>query len=199
MQAPKAAVVLLVNVSLLVTACVPPSLDTRRGPPLTPVEATRLEELQAAAERVRVAYGAGCLAKPCAPGFLIRDALEAVAIWDGPAFRIWLVRRALAPGFEPRPAVAHELGHWLLGHTSHACATRMFECETAANAEAVRILTTGWAMSHEEAVSLMYASLLAGLRRGTHARGHENPCRELALFAETFERPLPPCAVNQAR
>lgn len=179
---------------MLVVACVSPAQEALRAPALTSDESARLEGLQDAAERVRVAYGAGCLAKPCAPGFIVRDQLKAVAIWDGPAFRIWLQRRALAPGVEPRPAVAHELSHWLLGHTGQYCAERAFECETAANAEAVRVLVAGWAVSREEAISLMYASLMAGLHRTEPLPGHDTPCRELSVFAHTFNRPQPPCA-----
>jgi hypothetical protein len=145
---------------------------------------------------VRVAYGAGCIAKPCAPSFLISDQLEAVAMWDGPAFRIWLQRGALAPGVEPRPAVAHELSHWLLGHSEQYCAVRAFECETAANAEAVRVLVAGWAVSQEEAISLMYASLIAGIGRRQLLRGHDTPCREVSVFAQAFSRPQPPCAAR---
>jgi hypothetical protein len=178
---------------VLLVGCASPVLHARQAINLTPDESGRLEELRGAAERIRVAYGRGCIVKRCAPDFLIIDNLEAVAIWDASAFRIRLLRRALAPDVEPRPAIAHELGHWLLGHTDQNCAGLAFECETAANAEAVRVLVAGWAVSHEEAVSLMYASLMGGLRQGQPLRGHEEVCREVAAFAQTFNRPLPPC------
>jgi hypothetical protein len=181
---------------VLVVGCASPVLHARQAITLTPDESVRLEELRGAAERVRVAYGHGCIVKHCAPDFLIMDNLEAVAIWDASAVRIRLLRRALAADVEPRPAIAHELGHWLLGHTDQNCAGRAFECETAANAEAVRVLVAGWAVSHEEAVSLMYASLMGGLGRGRSLRGHDEVCREVAAFAQTFNRPLPPCGAQ---
>jgi hypothetical protein len=196
-QVAKGVPIWVAGIALVLGACAPTVQEGRSAPSLTPAEAARLQDLQAAAERVRVVYGAGCLAKPCTPGFLIREDLEAVAIWDGPAFRIWLVRRALAAGAEPRPAVAHELGHWLLGHTVSECAVRAFECETAANAEGVRILVAGWGVSESDAISLMYNSLLAGLRGGRRLRGHEDPCREATVFAQTFNRPPPPCPVHE--
>ena len=196
-QGAKAAAIWLAVVALVLNACASQLQDARPRPSLTPAEAARLQDLQAAAERVRLAYGAGCLAQPCTPGFLIRDNLEAVAIWDGPAFRIWLVRRALAAGAEPRPAVAHELSHWLLGHTAQECTVRAFDCETAADAEAVRILVVGWGVSEAEAVSLVYNSLLAGLRDGRHVRGHDDPCREATVFAQTFNQPPPACPVRE--
>ncbi len=179
-----------------VAACASTAQEAQRPTALTPAEIARLTELSEVAERVRVAYGAGCLAKPCMPRLVVAEELPAVAIWDGPAFSIWLQRRALGPGVEARPAVAHELSHWLLGHTDQECATRPFECETAANAEAVQVLITGWALAREEAVSLMYASLMASLNRSQSLRGHDAPCREVAVFAQTFNRPLPPCIVE---
>src|SRR6266851_4246258 len=66
--------------------------------------------------------------------------------------------------------------------------------EAAANAEAVRVLVVGWAVNREEAISLMYASLMAGLHRTEPLPGHDTPCRELSVFAQTFNRPQPPCA-----
>src|SRR5713226_8409402 len=183
----------LVALGLGVAACASTAQEAHRPAALTPAEIARLTELSEVAERVRVAYGAGCLASPCMPRLVVAEELPAIAIWDGPAFRIWLLRRALGPGVEPRPAVAHELSHWLLGHTDQECAPRPFECETAANAEAVRVLVTGWGVGQEEAVSLMYASLMAGLNRPQPLRGHDAPCREVAVFAQTFNRPLPSC------
>jgi hypothetical protein len=90
---------------------------------LTSDEMGRLRELLAAAERVRVVYGPLCAGSRCAPAVVIVEGLEPVAIWDPARFRIGLQRRALAPGVEPRPALAHELAH---------------ECEMAAKAEVVR-------------------------------------------------------------
>jgi hypothetical protein len=126
------------------------------------------------------------------PDLVVVEGLESVAIWDAAHFRIGVQRRALVAGVEPRPALAHELAHWLLGHTDDGCAGRSFECETAANAEGVRVLTVGWALAREEATSLMYASLGAGLRRGRSMRGHD-ACRELAEFARAFGRLPPAC------
>src|SRR6266849_5813445 len=40
--------------------------------------------------------------------------------------------------------MARELVHWLLGAN---CPGRAFECERAANAEAVRVLTVGWGLA----------------------------------------------------
>jgi hypothetical protein len=60
------------------------------------------------------------------------------------------------------------------------------------NAEAVRVLTVGWELAREDAVSLMYASL-SGALRGQPMRGHDTACRELAEFARTFGRPSPAC------
>jgi len=189
---------LTVTLAIGLAACPPAASESQYTQSLTPEESARLAELEAATERVRVAYGAGCVATPCAPTFAIADTLEAPAMWDGPSFRIWLPRRALAAGAELRPAVAHELSHWLLGHTGQDCAPRMFDCETAANAEAVRVLAVGWGMTTEEAVSLVYASLLGGLRRGNPTRGHDAPCAEVQLFARRFARPPPPCGASDA-
>jgi hypothetical protein len=127
------------------------------------------------------------------PVLIVVEGLEPVALWDAARFRIGLRRRALAAGVEPRPALAHELAHWVLGHTDAGCAGRGFECETAANAEAVRVLVAGWTMPPEEAVTFMYTSLTAGLRRGRPLRGHEAPCEEVAEFARAFGRPPPAC------
>jgi hypothetical protein len=179
-------------------SCSPAASQSQSAGSLSPDESARLAELEAVAERVRVAYGAGCVTRPCAPEFAIANNLEAVAMWDGPAFRVWLQRRALAPGVEPRPAVAHELSHWLLGHTRQDCAARMFDCETAANAEAVRVLVTGWGVTTEEAVSLMYRSLVGALRRGNPPPGHDDPCEEVLAFAERFARPPPDCTPRGA-
>jgi hypothetical protein len=126
------------------------------------------------------------------PDLVVVEGIESVAIWDAARFRIGVQRRALAAGVEPRPALAPELAHWLLGHTDAGCAARSFECETAANAEGVRVLTVGWALAHEEAISLMHASLSAGLRRGRPMRGHD-ACRELVEFARAFGRLPPTC------
>ena len=160
---------------------------------LTPEEIGRLQGLLAAAQRVRAVYGPGCVGPRCAPDLVIVEGLAPVAIWDAAGFRIGLQRRALAAGMEPRPALAHELAHWLLGHTDANCAARAFECETAANAEAVRVLTVGWALAREDVVSLMYASLAGGLRRGRPMRGHDAACQEVAEFALRFGRPPPSC------
>jgi hypothetical protein len=160
---------------------------------LTSEEMGRLQELLAAAERVRVVYGPPCAGSRCAPAVVIVEGLEPVAVWDPARFRIGLQRRALAPGVEPRPALAHELAHWLLGHTEASCGARATECEGAANAEAVQILTVGWGLTHENAVSLMYASLSGALHRSQPMRGHDTACRELAEFASTFGRPSPSC------
>ena len=161
---------------------------------LTPDEAVRLEALRDASERVRAAYGRRCTQDPCVPMLLPRDTLEAVAIWDAALFRIRLHRRALAAGVDARPAFAHELSHWLLGHTGVNCLGQALECETAANAEAVRVLRAGWALSQDEAVALMYNSLLSGLRRERSLRGHETFCTEVTMFARTFNLVLPSCA-----
>jgi len=161
---------------------------------LTPDEAVRLEALRDASERVRAAYGRRCTQDPCVPSLLPKDTLEAVAIWDASLFRIRLHRRALAAGVDPRPAFAHELSHWLLGHTGINCLGQALECETAANAEAVQVLVAGWALPHEDAVSLMYNSLASGLRRDRPLRGHDALCQEVAAFARRFNRPLPACA-----
>lgn len=178
---------------VLGVACASTAQEAQRPSALTPAEIARLTELSEVAERVRLAYGAGCVARPCVPRLVVAEELQAVAVWDGPGFRIWLQRRALGPGVEPRPAVAHEMSHWLLGHTEQDCATKPFECETAANAEAVQVLITGWALTREEAISLIYASLMAGLNRSQPLRGHDTPCREVAVFAQAFNRPLPAC------
>ena len=171
-----------------------PTPPSRPAPsPLTPEELGRARGLLTAAERVRAAYPPACAGARCLPDLVIVEGLEPVALWDAARFRIGLQRRALAGTAEPRPALAHELGHWVLGHTDAGCAERAFECETAANAEAVRILVIGWDLAHEDAVSLMYASLTAGLRRGRAMRGHEAPCEEVAIFARSFGRPPPPC------
>lgn len=169
----------------------PPAPQAER--PLTPEESARLADFQRAADRVRVAYGRACARRLCTPRFVIVEQLPAVGIWDASLFRIRLQRRALAPDVEPRPAVAHELGHWLLDHRGETCVARMFECETAANAEGVRILVVGWGLGEQEAVSLMYNSLMGGLRRGRTLPGHETACREVAVFAQQFNRAPPSC------
>lgn len=171
----------------------PPTVPRPDPSALTPDEMGRLRGLLAAAERVRVVYGPPCVGPRCAPAIVIVEGLEPVAIWDPGGFRIGLQRRALAADVEPRPALAHELAHWLLGHTEASCAARAFECEMEANAEAVRVLTVGWELAREDAVSLMYASLSGALRRGQPMRGHDTACRELAEFARTFGRPSPAC------
>jgi len=183
----------VIGLVLGLVACAAPMTESSREPSLTRPEIARLQDLKDAAERTRVAYGAGCLAKPCIPRFAITEELEAPARWDGPSFRIWLRRQALAPGAEPRPAVAHELSHWLLGHSASECAASHFDCETEANAEAVHVLVVGWGVSQEYAVSLMYRSLLIGLQRNGPIRGHEKPCHELTVFARAFQQPEPAC------
>jgi hypothetical protein len=194
MQASKALALVVAGVAMAMAACAGPVHGPGPDRSLTSAEVARLEALKEATERVRLAYGAGCLAKPCIPRFAISEELEAPAMWDGPSFRVWLQRRALAPGAEPRPALAHELSHWLLGHTQLWCRASLFDCETAANAESVHVLVVGWGLTHDQAVSLVYAALLGGLKRNVAVRGHERPCEEVAAFARAFNRPEPPCA-----
>src|SRR5258705_5909991 len=94
---------LTVTLAIGLAACPPAASESQYTQSLTPEESARLAELEAATERIRVAYGAGCVAKPCAPTFAIADNLEAPAMWDGPSFRVWLQRRALPPGAAPAP------------------------------------------------------------------------------------------------
>jgi hypothetical protein len=120
---------------------------------------------------VRIVYG-----PPCAGSRVIVEGLEPVAIWDPARFRIGLQRRALAPGVEPRPALAHELAH---------------EREMATNAEAVRSSRSDGGSRTRR--GLMYASLSGAVHRIQPMRGHDTACPELAEFASTFGRASPLC------
>jgi len=94
--------------------------------------------------------------------------------------------------------VAHELAHYVLGHSAPLPGNSLAEQahsyqrrELDANAEAVRILLQVKGMSEEEALRTMY-EYLAGVQRALELhprlelRGHLRPCDEIADLLARF-------------
>ena len=107
------------------------------------------------------------------------------------------------PQWLRRTVLAHEMGHWLLGHASYrpednglvglitgkggGCFDNRLACEIGANAEAVRTLTLGWGVPHAESVEQVYWMLaLSSLSRGPGTVNHHDPLVELDAFRRTF-------------
>jgi IrrE N-terminal-like domain len=94
--------------------------------------------------------------------------------------------------------VAHELGHYLLGHDEPLRGVTMLEQqqeqeqrELDANAKAVEILVRTGRLPEEQAVSLMYDGMLGFYRavsagHGMVPWGHRHPCEEMADLIRRF-------------
>ncbi len=94
--------------------------------------------------------------------------------------------------------VAHELGHYLLGHDEPLRGVTMLEQqqeqerrELDANAKAVEILVRTGRLPEEQALSLMYDGMLGFYRavsagHGVVLWGHRHPCDEMADLIRRF-------------
>jgi hypothetical protein len=94
--------------------------------------------------------------------------------------------------------IAHELGHYLLGHDEPLRGVTMLEQqqeqeqrELDANVKAVEILVRAGALPEEQALSLMYDGMLGFYRAVTDGRGvvpwgHRHPCEEMADLLARF-------------
>jgi hypothetical protein len=94
--------------------------------------------------------------------------------------------------------IAHELGHYLLGHDEPLRGVTMLEQqqeqeqrELDANAKAVEILVRTGRLPEEQALSLMYDGMLGFYRAVTAGHGvvpwgHRHPCEEMADLLARF-------------
>lgn len=94
--------------------------------------------------------------------------------------------------------IAHELGHYLLGHDEPLRGVTMLEQqqeqeqrELDANAKAVEILVRTGRLPEEQALSLMYDGMLGFYRAVTGGQGvvpwgHRHPCEEMADLLARF-------------
>jgi hypothetical protein len=94
--------------------------------------------------------------------------------------------------------IAHELGHYLLGHDEPLRGVTMLEQqqeqeqrELDANVKAVEILVRARRLPEEQALSLMYDGMLGFYRavsdgRGVVPWGHRHPCEEIADVLARF-------------
>lgn len=94
--------------------------------------------------------------------------------------------------------IAHELGHYLLGHDEPLRGVTMLEQqqeqeqrELDANVKAVEILVRTGRLPEEQALSLMYDGILGFYRavsdgRGVVPWGHRHPCEEIADLLARF-------------
>lgn len=111
---------------------------------------------------------------------------------------IYLDRKVLAYPLKARAVLAHELGHYVSGHTSYAqaCVGRAAICEAESNVMAPTLLHEGWGMTWPDSVNLIYAYLIAGVRAPTPAGGwpvgHESPCGHVRTFAANFNLAVVP-------
>ena len=104
------------------------------------------------------------------------------ARWDGA--RIYVDERFVRSS-HLLALVAHELGHFVLGHDGPAPVTP--EMELQATAASVEILVRVLRLSEAAAVRLVYAHLLAAHDGGEPVLpGHRPPCEEIASFLRRF-------------
>ena len=94
--------------------------------------------------------------------------------------------------------IAHELGHYLLGHDEPLRGVTMLEQqqeqeqrELDANAKAVEILVRAGRLPEEQALSLMYDGMLGFYRAVTGGQGvvpwgHRHPCEEMGDLLARF-------------
>lgn len=94
------------------------------------------------------------------------------------------VARSFLASTDPEPLLAHEVGHYVLGHNN------LFTIEPgreiAANAEAVRILTKLNGGDEQIAFRRIYNWLSQLHRSGRQARGHLTPCVEINALLDAF-------------
>jgi hypothetical protein len=179
---------LLLAVLLLFAGC------AMMSPSLTPQQQERLTGAEALVTRAAAAYGVK------RPSVLVRSLPRGAAQYLGGT--IYLVPQVLAsPDLDV--FVAHEFGHHVLGHDGMTTSLSLaISQETAANAEAVRVLVRAGGLTETEAVARVHAVLL---RQGEAAGklpqwalagmgGHGVPCLEANDLARRFPAvPLPTC------
>lgn len=142
------------------------------------VRTPTLDPMQRFAEATAALYR-----KPLVPPIVIAAGINGEgARWDGA--RIYVDER-----FVRSPhllaLVAHELGHFVLGHDGPAPVTP--EMELQATAAGVEILVRVLKLSEAAAVRLVYAHLLAAHDGGEPVLpGHRPPCEEIASLLRRF-------------
>jgi len=151
---------------------------------LTPDQQATLASYQERADKVTTAYGVGNV-------FFLVGAHNSAA---GGTMRVGglMTMEAMALDQKDDVLVAHELGHWVLGHAgrpTHSLDDR-YRQEMDANAEAVKILTIGWGWSERRA----YVAVLDRLWHVKRAappipEGHPpDPCLEIADLVRRFRQ-----------
>jgi len=125
---------------------------------------------------------------------------EAVAIVDvGRPGTIFINRDILQVPLGARAVLAHELAHYMAGHTRNPlCKTTPHRCEVEAHVRSVPLLVIGWQMEQREALTLVY-NYLRGTTKSyaqgttTLAKGHASPCQEWRDVAAAYSLATPEC------
>ena len=160
--------ILVFACALMLTGCV------TTGPQEVPPEAERIRDF---VTRASAAYG-----KP--PLYIVVvDVLDRAAIAYNVG-EIQVARAVLASKGDIEPLLAHEVGHYVLGHNNNF--TLDPNRELAANSEAVRILTTLNGGDEQIAFRRVYNWLSGMHQSGRQARGHFTACVEINALLDAF-------------
>jgi hypothetical protein len=159
---------------------------------LTPGQQQKLEDWRAFADRVTTHY------KTSRVSFLVgtHGGVEAGAMRQGGLMT--LTPAMLDPAKQTDFLLAHELGHWVLGHPDGRTYPSLAEAERAqipkeldANAEAVKILVLGRGWSERTAFQHVHAYIwsykrLVDAGKTARPRGHPAPCVEINDLIQRF-------------
>jgi hypothetical protein len=106
---------------------------------------------------------------------------------------IYVNRAVLAHPRKARAVLAHELAHYIKGHThAQACVGRAAACEDEANITAPALLHEGWGITWwPDSVAHIYAYLIGTARMPVpangHPVGHEDSCGHVRVFAAHYK------------